>query len=269
MNESPQQVQRTESSAVAAQGVRVPSLSIIHLMIWLTASAVMFFQVRWINEIQFGRSQDVDGLPQGFATLQLVVGSIQAVFIGLEIAAVVALTQRFLRGGRPLFFQPGHWLVASAVLLSILQTVVYLIVSVAFGGFVFDGSAWSSALALVYLLISLIPVVFFCFAFFLVQSKRWRVAFVVLVVAGVTQSIAHTLPMMHEFFSGSYRTYSIVAAASQMATFASQVAVFVAVIYDLAVKHRRDWAHWAGIAAVFGSFVIHLFWLVGSRLIGM
>ena len=85
----------------ASSEVGVPRLSVFHLMMWVTFSAIYLALYRAVFALQ-------ENSGMGSGAFQHATGVLHSVITGAEFTAATVLIATRLRVGRPLFRQPGH-----------------------------------------------------------------------------------------------------------------------------------------------------------------
>lgn len=218
--------------------LRPPRLGIIHLLAWMTTTAVVMSFHALMN--QSGSSTP----PAASVEIRRwVVEFRDAVLVGAGLVGltVVLLAKARREAGR---LQPGHWLVAVMSLSTLahwaINRAIYVLVMGASLEHYRLGQPWIFGL---HGLVGLAAGgVYFYLACGRRESRRWQIVFGFLTV--------RSLICVGQIFAGRF-TISLSAFVMLLTpTLVTPIALVVTSWLDLRRGPRRDWVHWLGVAMV-------------------
>jgi hypothetical protein len=229
-----------------APRLKLPRLQIIHLMMWMAATAAAFVPYRVQQESlkrMSAGSAEVREAPAAMA-MSVGYGVLQGAF--LFVTAAVLWWRR--RGYKELL-QPGHCLAYQGAFYWSLSVIAWALISLNDG----QSSRWYYLYSISYFIAGLVFLVWF-----LRLARRrdvqpsWRRAFAVVAVAPV---IGWVLMMCSAMFAfGSPRSFVRTFALTQGSTTAIvAVALATAMRADRRGGVARHWSHWIGAGARFAE----------------
>lgn len=238
----------------------LPPLGIIHLMSWVTVSAVFFWQARLsLEQLNEGVYDVENSLPISFATLLQITWGLFSITAGAVITGLGALIGRRLRDRGPLLYQPGHWLVLTYATASFFQFCIGIIT--AFGSYPL--SNWFSRSGLwMGLIISIFTASIYALALWRVTIPRWRLVFVLLATNAASQALVLWISLQTRFFN--YDLVTTLSTANQYMTLGIGVIVVVISIIDIVKRCGYNWVHWTGVASVTLSIATTIIWTLGT-----
>ncbi len=222
---------------------RPPRLGIIHLLAWMTATAIVLkidLAIFALNEAMISRL-GID-LPQPSQLALVWAYAVRTIYsiaqgAGLVGAAVLLRAWRRGMGGR---LQPGHWIVLIEALCLVASRGWELSLKV----LIHD--PWHTTPILV--LVGLVAFFFILcrgglylyVAWRKLREKRWRRLFIVVGVLVLIEYVPYFVPVL--LFR--LQRFSL----TVLMTLAFGMALAAVVTLDLRARCRRDWVHWLCVA---------------------
>ena len=232
----------------------VPRLGIVHIMLWTALSATQVTVLRWIYSLQ--------DWPEDVAVMQRASGVVNAIIVGAQLTGAIVLVHARLRGRTTrLLTQPGHWLLMIQGTFALLSICMYTLITVLLVGM--NESPVSNIFMVFYGMLFLGTTLAYVIAACFTRQWRWKAAFLAIAVLAALQGATYLIAMAFSMY--------LYASSTMMAAY-GRIAVSIWIIglagWDIARSERRDWLHWAGIAAYLAGiyatvFQILLQWLGG------
>jgi hypothetical protein len=241
--ESTGSVAEPPSTAPAA-----PRLGVVHLLLWTFCSALYLAVLRAIYAMQ----GDVGTL----VMVQQTYGLLHAIITGAAITGTIALVSARVRGGPPLLWHPGHWLLFVAAITAVATLPLAFSFAV-MGGAANAGDTYAMTLGLVFLF----PPIAFAIA---AQSqdyraRHWHTLFVALALVALSQSAFYFGLALSPGSVGRW-----MAAVSTIPTWGNVMlatAMLFVSLVELNTGPRRDWLHWTGVTTQMASACAILIWM--------
>lgn len=220
--------------------VELPRLRVIHLMMWMAATAVALLPQLMLQQRLRGASPNMpaQALP--------VIASIRAVAAGgcILVVGIVLNARRRGSSGR---LQPGHWLAIDGTLRWMFFTAHAAMVTwiasdetkrqwlsklhMFWGGLVFLGHMWLALRA--------------------DQSLRWRLAF----GAMALWPVASLLVIPTASYSGVFENLRVLFLFEAAVPGAQSLLLLPAIVIDATTRADRHWTHWLGAGLRAASLV--------------
>jgi hypothetical protein len=230
---------------------RQPRLQIVHLLLWTAGTAVVLGAWRGqLNEV-----------PADFVLIR-VLSMIQffavAPLLGAGVASLGVWAYRALRG-IPFPIHPGHWVLVTLGLETLLRAGTSTVWRGLFGESVYDSTEIRFVVwALIWSSISLIGAGLFLTAAVRIRAGLpWKVflggqaahASIISLRWAVTAFIPSWWPQLALFAEGVVACVCI-------------VLLFVAAAGDRRQRTQRDWMHWLGVITGLAAMLTHVAWIV-------
>lgn len=259
----------TGSEPIATLGLvenPLPRLGIIHLMIWMTVTAVFFWQTRMTFDTRFGDAgQRESAFPQGYLILIQMTDIVLSVVSGMAAAAVVALLQRWIRYRGRLLSEPGHWLVLGFFVVATSQFLLGLVTAIGLWDwlevFTFDPRVQS-----VHVVTLAVPAIVYGFGFWQSKTSRWKIIFALLVARTLLRTSTYLTPWLINWFD-STQWISVFYGMINYVAIAISLAIIATAIVDGLRQDRRDWVHWVGVSTEGEAVATTVIWMIGVPLI--
>jgi hypothetical protein len=243
-------------------GTPPPRLGIIHLLAWLTVSAVFLGTERSVQILEKAASH-----PDTIAAHYLVLESIRAVALASGVVGLAALIH-WRVGVQPRPLAPGHWILYIEIIALLLvfgvETARRIIVAV------WDVSnvraSYTPALAIYAPIAAAQMIAFAAAALRCVEKGGWQWIFGMLAVASAAQMTLDVVLILivSESFRPSFPLFDFFyPAPAIVAAVVSGITINFAA-YD-AFRFRRDWLHGLGVALVFVNGLMWVGYLAASR----
>lgn len=235
---------------------RQPRLQIIHLLLWTAGTAVVLGAWR-------GPANELPAELDLIRVLSMIQFFTVAPLLGAGVASLGVWAYRASRG-IPFPFHPGHWVLVTLGLETLLRAGASMVWRGLFGGFLFDsGEIRFVVWALTWSSISLIGVGLFLTAAVRVRAGlSWKVflggqaahASAISLRWAVTALLPTWWPPLASFAEGVVACVCI-------------VLLFVAAVGDRRQRTHRDWMHWLGVITALVAMLTHVTWIVIVRFI--
>ena len=228
-----------------SDAVRMPRLTVRHLMLWALCTAVYLMAFKAVN-YDLGRV---------YATFL----AIQAPITGAELVGVIVLVYARVRGGSPMLRHPGHWLLLGEAIGAMAALASWSL------DFRYPPLWFSSPLGLWFAspnhlivgVIEQLPLVAWAIAFRRTKTLRWKLLFLGITAWGAWWILGWVQPAHNGQFWFSWFFWPHPLWESPLRGWA-----VVAVLLDLVHHQRRDWLHWTGVATyVAGALPELVIWL--------
>lgn len=213
----------------------LPRLQVIHLMLWMAATAVAFLPYQMQRQAQDRMSPGAAELSQTVSAT--AIGVITGLSTGSDLLVVAALWY-WRRKGRGYRLQPGHWFAFEGVGQWIMAAGLWLIILNSEGPR-YGSFAWR---IIPHLLIGL--GFFACYIWLAWRSKepsRWRWTFAATALSPVAAWLLTVVAAFTGSLRGSIGAFMISSAAT---TAVVGLLLLAAMVGDLRVKTDRHWSHW-------------------------
>lgn len=245
-----------EASRAGDVAIRLPSLSIIHLMIWMTCSAVFFWQSQLTFEAQGGIIEELENtFLISYSTIQRLIGAISSVVSGAALTAAIALGQRKYQSRGPYAFHPGHWLLLGHLAAQLIQFAAGLL-NAFYPEFQL---ARANTVNFFWVLASCVPMVPYAIGAFQSRGVAWRTLLSLLALGNFFQTAMFLVLVMGNDYGG------LLQILNSLANYLSLGVAFGMVVFatiERARGERRDWAHWTGVGTQTVNLAMIVFWMV-------
>lgn len=242
----PDNVSPFAEEPIVAEAVAVepqePRLSIMHLLVWTACVAVYFSFMRTVSES--GRAQFFSG-PGVFPVLY-------GLGMGTALAGLVLLVSRRWRGF-PLAKYPGEYLLllsgvhlVFSVVMPVMEVLIIPVVTA-----LWPFTQYVSLAGYLALLLARAPILLL--AAIRVKARRWRVFFVIAVIALAMQLFEFAFHLLGSLFGLRGVAYlpRLVGNILRHAPLVATVALMVIVLMDLYERKHYPWQHWLGVGLRF------------------
>jgi hypothetical protein len=237
--------------------MELPRLRVIHLMMWMAATAVAFVPYQWWASL---RAQSSSGDEAAYLSVVTTAAyTVHGVSIGAHLFVTGCLLRWRSRGVVLVPLQPGHWLAIRGAVAGVLSIVLWAAIRI---------SGQSEPAAWRWLSIPHFSMSFVFFFIFLRAAirrndpARWRLAFLILAVAPLIGWIATVFSSM-VFWRIGFIAPGISAAAQALM-------LVIALSGDLTRCSSRHWTHWLStglyIAGLMGTASIYFAYALSYEL---
>ncbi|MBA3484573.1 MAG: hypothetical protein H0T51_22445 [Pirellulales bacterium] len=212
----------------------LPRLRVIHLMLWMAATAVAFLPYQLSRQARDRLSPGAAAVSQTIPSMAM--GATYGVAAGSCLYVAASLLY-WRRKGYTYRLQPGHWFALEGVGQWLMSTVLGLLL--------YGSGGWAYALQLITVSRLLFGLAFFvCYSWLALRSPqplRWRFAFAAMAWVPVVEWLCAAIATLTSWFQARTTILSI---SNAMASGVIGLFLVTAMAGDLIHRTDRHWTHW-------------------------
>ncbi|MEN6452518.1 MAG: hypothetical protein ABFC96_18670 [Thermoguttaceae bacterium] len=230
--------------------LRIPQFGIIHLLGWMTVTAVVLKTELAISVDQSSNGSAVLAVAtKVWMILTAIVSSCEFV------AASVLVRAKWRARQRPL--QPGHWLVLLGAIGSVLGISLFVMLRLVFG------ERWQGTRAAIgiWMAAGIVISALFALGYLLAavslrDRQFWKIALAVVGVISISQTLCRLVWFLPAQTLFQYGWQIAIFRLANYLPSCTVLALIAAVIVDLPHRRQRDWVHWVGLLTLIAGATV-------------